>query len=175
MADAATEPKTAAIGAEEISTEDAQRLEEANNFVRRRMFWSAGVGLVPLPLVDLVALTAMQIDMVRVLAKNYDVPFRRDAVKSIVSGLLGGVVPVSMAPTFGSVLKAVPIIGAPLGILSTSILGGAATYAIGKVFIMHFEAGGTILDFDPDAMNDYFMEKFNEGKQMVKDVKKGLK
>ena len=27
---------------------------------------------------------------------------------------------------------------------------GAFTLAIGRVFVMHFEAGGTLLDFDPD-------------------------
>ncbi len=165
--------KTPALTSGESGLVDERRLEEANNFVRRRMFWSAGAGLVPVPLFDLLALTGMHIDMVRVLAKDYGVPFKRDLAKTIVTGLLGGVVPVSMAPTVGSLLKAIPIVGLPLGVLSMSILGGASTYAIGKVFIAHFEAGGTLLNFDPEAMNEYFMEKFAEGKAMIKDAKKG--
>lgn len=156
----------------EQSVADAKRLEEANNFVRRRMFWSAGAGLVPLPLFDMVALTALELDMVRVLANSYGVPFSKNAAKSIISSLVGGVLPVALTRPVGSLLKLIPIVGMPLGVLSTSILGGAITYALGKVFITHFESGGTLLSFDPEEMNEYFKEKFAEGKELVKDMKK---
>lgn len=149
-----------------------ERLQEATNFVRRRMFWSAGVGLIPIPIFDFVALTALQVDMVRVLARDYGVPFRKEAAKSIITGLVGSVAPISLTGPVASVLKAVPIVGMPLGVLTLPILGGASTYAVGKVFIAHFEAGGTLLNFDPEAMNDYFKEKFAEGKDIIKDAKK---
>jgi len=33
-------------------------------------------------------------------------------------------------------------------------LGGASTYAIGRVFKQHFEKGGTLEDFDPKKVAD---------------------
>lgn len=182
MAEAAAKSKEEVNVEEEVVEEevveplsDEERLVEANNFIRRRMFWSAGVGLIALPVVDLVALLALQIDMVRVLAKYYDVPFKRDVVKSIISGLLGSIVPVGLAGPVAYVVKNIPLVGLPLGVLSMSILGGASTYAVGKVFIAHFEAGGTLLNFDPEAMNEHFKEKFAEGKEIVSEMKKKKK
>jgi hypothetical protein len=43
--------------------------------------------------------------------------------------------------------------------------GSAATYAIGKVFLSHFEKGGSIDDLDADA-------KANEMKEAVEIAKK---
>lgn len=163
------------VQAESKFSSDAERLLEAQNFVKRRMFWSAGAGLVPLPVFDMVALTALQVDMVRVLAGYYDVPFRKELVKSIVTGLVGGVLPVAAAPSVSSLIKFVPIVGTSLGMLSMTILGGASSYAVGRVFISHFEAGGTLLDFDPAKMNDFFREKFDEGKELVGKMKKSVK
>ena len=36
----------------------------------------------------------------------------------------------------------------------------AATYALGRVFIQHFECGGTILDLDPDKVREHFRREF---------------
>ena len=49
----------------------------------------------------------------------------------------------------------------------TAYVGGATTYAVGKVFIEHFESGGTFLDFDPEKMRDHFQELYEEGKQLA--------
>jgi hypothetical protein len=35
---------------------------------------------------------------------------------------------------------------------------GAGTWALGKVFILHSESGGTALSFDPAEMKFYFSE-----------------
>lgn len=48
-----------------------------------------------------------------------------------------------------------------------SAISGAITYAIGQVFIQHFESGGTFLDFDPKKVKEYFMEQFEEGNKTV--------
>ena len=43
-------------------------------------------------------------------------------------------------------------------------LAGASTYAVGKVFVQHFESGGTFLNFDPEDVRDYYAEQFEKGK-----------
>jgi uncharacterized protein (DUF697 family) len=71
----------------------------------------------------------------------------------------------------------VPIIGTVLGGVSMSLFSGAATYAIGKIFIQHFEAGGTFLDFNPITVKEYFHTLFVEGQTVAKEMneKKGKK
>jgi hypothetical protein len=46
-------------------------------------------------------------------------------------------------------------------------LAGASTYAVGRVFIQHFECGGTILSFDPEKVRAHFEKEFEEGKKVV--------
>jgi hypothetical protein len=44
------------------------------------------------------------------------------------------------------------------------VLSAAATHAVGTVFMMHFETGGTLLDFNPTAMRAHFKQEFERAK-----------
>jgi len=55
--------------------------------------------------------------------------------------------------------------------ISVLILGGATSYAIGSMFVQHFESGGTLLDFDPKKMREYFASKLAEGKEVAAKLK----
>jgi len=149
------------------AAENENQLEKANSIVKNRMMWSAGAGLVPIPVVDLVALSGIQLEMLYSISKLYDVPFRRDIGKSIIAALLGSVLPTGMAPWLASMIKLIPLIGQTTGAVTMSIVGGASTYAVGKIFIQHFEAGGTFLDFKPEKVKDYFAQLYKEGKTKV--------
>jgi hypothetical protein len=67
-------------------------------------------------------------------------------------------------------LKLFPGIGHLAGGASMSILAGATTYAVGQVFIQHFDSGGTLLDFNPGAVREKFREKLRDGKAMAADL-----
>jgi len=147
------------------------RSSQASNTVKNHVIGVMGASLVPIPLFDLVALTGVQLKMLHSLAKLYDVPFSKNLGKSLIVSLLGGVMPTSAAMTLASLAKAVPGLGTATGIISVSAIGGATTYAIGSVFMQHFESGGTLLDFDPKKMRDYFSSKLEEGKEVATDLK----
>lgn len=157
----------------ENSSTAAQDLDDkANSVVRTHSYTALGAGLIPIPLVDLVALAGIQLNMVRSIANIYDVPFKKDAGKSAIGALVGSVTPVSIAGPSASLVKVIPLIGSLAGVVTMSVFGGAATYAVGKVFIQHFAAGGTFLDFDPDSVKDYFAEKFAEGEKIAQEAKR---
>ena len=154
------------------------KLDSANDLVKKWMWWTMGAGLIPVPFVDLAAVSGVQIKMLSDLSNLYGVKFSENKGKSIVSALLGSIVPNSLARgSVGSILKLIPVIGPVMGGVSMSLFSGAATYAIGKSFIQHFESGGTFLDFDPVKVKDYFYAKFEEGKAVAKEMeeKKGKK
>jgi uncharacterized protein (DUF697 family) len=153
----------------------AARTDQANRTVKNYMIGSLAVGLVPIPLVDLAAVTAIQLTMLHSLAKQYEIPFEKQMGKSVIASLLGGVFTTETALSVASVIKFIPIVGQVSGAISVAILSGATTYAVGKVFIQHFESGGTFLDFDPEKVRDYFADQFQEGQQVAAELKNGTK
>jgi uncharacterized protein (DUF697 family) len=161
-----------------VENADHSKLGLSTDLVKKYMWWSMGAGLIPVPFVDLVAVSGVQLKMLKDMSDLYGIKFSENRGKSIVAALLGYIVPNSLS--FGGMsvlLKMIPVVGTLIGGLSMSLFSGAATYAIGKVFIQHFEAGGTFLDFNPATLKDYFFAKFEEGKVIAKemDEKKKMK
>ena len=158
--DKAAAPAASSGGAER---DIAERLTAANAKVRNHSLVAAGLGLLPMPVVDLVALTGVQLNLLRELGNLYDTEFKEDIVKKLTASLINGYVPLQFAAPLASALKVIPLSGQSAGSLSMSVLGGGATYAIGKVFVQHFESGGTFLDFDPTSVRAYFRQQFMDG------------
>jgi uncharacterized protein (DUF697 family) len=138
------------------------RLDQANAIVKKYMNWSFVGGLIPVPLLDTAAVSGVQMKMLYDLAALYEVPFKAHAAQSVVASLLGAVVPgMVTAGAIGTGLKFLPVIGTTLGIITMPALSLAATYAVGRVFMTHFESGGTLLDFDPEKMREHFRAEFD--------------
>ncbi len=146
--------------------------EDVNKILRNHVLASMGVGLIPIPLVDLAGITGIQLNMLRKFGNAYDVPFSKGVVKNLTGALIGGGVPVLASGSLASLVKMIPIIGQTTGLLSMPILAGATTYAVGKVFIQHFASGGTFLNFNPDEVKDYYEKMFQEGRKVAADLKK---
>ena len=118
------------------------RARGAQLLVDRYAKYSAAAGLVPVPVVDVAAIAAVQVAMLGQLAGHYGVPYSRERGKTLVATMLGGLMP---ALAGHQVLKA---IGPLAGMISVSGFAMTATYAVGRLFIAHFESGGTLLDID---------------------------
>jgi len=154
-----------------MENESQTNLERSNDLVKKYMWWSMGAGLIPVPLVDIAAVSAVQLKMIKDMSDIYGVKFSENKGKSILSALLGSIVPNSLARGgVGSILKMLPVVGSVMGGVSMSLFSGASTYAVGKAFVQHFESGGTFLDFDPVKVKDYFFSKFEEGKEIAKEM-----
>jgi uncharacterized protein (DUF697 family) len=147
-------PSRSKAGATAVASNGDQRLRAAK-VVDRFSFWSGVAGLLPVPFVDLAAVAAVQIQMLRVISRIYDVPFSENRGKALIAGLFGTVIPVSTGVGMASVVKGIPIAGTAVGALVTPALAVAATYAIGRVFIQHFASGGTLLDFEPPNYREF--------------------
>lgn len=177
--DKANEPEPATPVIDFAEREEAEvldpsaRLQRAHSIVRRNMYWTMGAGVLPLPLFDIVAITGIQLNMLRQLSNLYDFKFSEGVAKKAVMSLLVGLGGVGLGGLVGSSLfKLIPFVGLPLGIASVPVISGAFTHAVGQTFIMHFEAGGTLLDFDPKAMRAYFEKELDKAKEMVTKLDK---
>jgi uncharacterized protein (DUF697 family) len=149
---------------------DSTSEEELNKLVRHHMYAAFGAGLVPLPILDVAAVTGVQLNLVRKLAEAFDVPFSKSAVQGIVSALLGGALPALAGPPLASAAKVIPVVGLPVGILTAPTMAAAATYAIGQVFIRHFQADGTLLTFDLETAGLFFQEMFQRGAEEADEM-----
>jgi uncharacterized protein (DUF697 family) len=147
------------------------RAERLEKIAKNHILPSMGVGLIPFPLVDMVALFGIQLNLVKKLSIEYDVSFKQEIGKPIIASLLGGFLPASLGYAIASIIKFIPIIGQTTGAVTMPVVSGAATYAIYKVFVQHFESGGTFLDLDPVKVKSYFSEQFEKGKKIVADLK----
>ena len=149
--------------------------EIVDAIIRKRVYGAIGVGFIPVPLVDFLGLTALQIEMIHTLAKAHGVEFKKERVKSIISSLCGSLLTTASVPLAASLFKSIPVIGITAGAATISIMGGSTTYALGWVFDRHFRKGGCLIDFDADEAKAYFKEKVEEGKNLVGKLKKKVK
>jgi uncharacterized protein (DUF697 family) len=143
-------------------SEESNRQAEALHIIKSKCGWATGAGFVPIPLLDLAAITAVQVRMVQQLARVYHVPFRVDAVKRIIGVVVGSGGAVLVAAPVASLLKVFPVVGTFLGTFVEPAAAAASTYALGHVFLHHFESGGTLLNLDPDAMRQHYYEEYRK-------------
>jgi len=157
---------------EEVQTEEKElKKTSPESVIKNHVLGSMGIGLLPIPLLDMAALTGVQVNMLRKLAKIYDVPFSKDKGKHVLASLLGGGVPVVSAGAVGSFIKTIPVVGQTVGMLTMPVIAGATTYAVGKVFLQHFASGGTFLNFRPEEVKTYYEKMFKEGEKVAAGMK----
>lgn len=142
-------------------SETVDRSIEVARIIKSNAGWSAAAGLAPFPLLDLAAVSAVQVRMIKQLADLYGVPFRKELAKSLTGAAVGGGATFAVAAPIGSMIKAIPGIGTFISTLVTPAAAAAATYALGKVFTQHFDAGGTLLDMNPDTLRAHYYEEFS--------------
>lgn len=135
---------------------------KSDRIIRFRTLMASGVGFLPFPILDAAGILSIQLWMIRDIAKVYDVPFRKNIARSIITSLIGNVGTIS-------IVKLIPGINV-IGSGAMAVSAGASTYALGKVFIQHFDQGGTLLSFDPIKSRAYFQQVFEEGKVTVKEL-----
>ena len=163
------EPPPPAPAVPPASANDVRKLR-CDVTITKHVGAAMGFGFLPLPMIDFVAITGVQMDLVYRLSRIYDVEFSTQAVRALIGSLLGASVP--LQPALISGLKLMPGIGTAAAFVAQPALAGASTYAIGKVFVEHFESGGTLLTFNASKMKQHFEHRMNEGKQVVANMRK---
>ena len=147
----------------------AEKISQADGIIRSHVVWASGAGMIPVPLADIAAVSAVQLDMIKQLSRVYGVEFSETSGKAMITTMLTS----SVAKMGARVaIKFIPGIGSVLGGLSMGIFSGASTYALGQVYKAHFEGGGTFLDFDPKRFKKYYAEQFEKGKSVAEDAAK---
>ncbi|MFZ5585944.1 MAG: YcjF family protein [Thermodesulfobacteriota bacterium] len=150
--DEVLEPETPAVGPRpepEARPAPDERGPQAERIINRYAGWAAGVGLIPLPVIDMAALAGLQLRMLHELARLYGADFSPWRARAVVAAVMGGVLPVSTASgLLGQLVRLIPVVGLAAGVLTLPALAGAATLALGRVCALHFCLGGDIFSLD---------------------------
>jgi len=146
----------------------ASRRARADRVIKKHVIWSTGAGLIPIPVADLAAVTAVQVSMLEELAVIHGVQYSESVLKSFVTALTGG-----MAARLGaSALKAIPGLGSVIGGVSMSVMSGASTYAIGQVARRQFDDSADLAKVDLGKAKQDYKEAYEQGKDYVTKLEK---
>lgn len=143
----------------------------SESIIKKHMYWSVSAGLIPFPLIDIAAVSAIQTDMLKSLCDFYKVDYSQEKGKAWITALTAATLSSVLARTGASVVKVIPAVGTLVGMTSMAILSGASSYAVGNVFVNHFEEGGTLYNFNTDNFKKFYQEKLEEGKELAKKMK----
>ncbi len=121
--------------------------EDAARVLRSHVIATAAASLVPNPALNIGVLYGIQLRMLKKLASVYDIEFSEQRANSFIGALAG----TSLRITSQGLLN---LLGRSLAGLTGPVLPAATTYSLGKVFIRHFESGGTFLNFDPSRAKE---------------------
>jgi len=145
---------SSATDAGPASESETQR-QLSSKLVDRFALWSGVAGLIPIPVIDVVAVGGLQVQMLRRLSQIYGVEFSENRGKALIAALAGCMIPATSGMGAASAMKAIPVVNILAAGFVMPVLSAGATYAIGKAFIQHFESGGTLLDFNPPDYKDF--------------------
>ncbi|WP_146587874.1 YcjF family protein [Puniceibacterium confluentis] len=158
---------TAALSKEDEKTATAveARHGKVAEIISSSVKWSAAGGVVPVPYLDLLAIGAVQVQMVRKISAAYGMEADEQTLKALITSLLGTLAPAAVSTSLlGSSVKLIPFSGTLIGSAGMAAFAAASTYAIGKVFVRHFEGGGSMLDFSVEAIKKDLQEEFSSAR-----------
>ncbi len=138
--------------------------EQAQKIVQNHMLFAGGAGFIPIWGLDLIAVTALQIEMLRQLSNLYGKDFSENQIKNYISAITAGTLAKAGATTL---VKIVSVVGQLLGGATMAIMSSATTYAIGQVFVTHYEGGGANEDFDVESFKKLYEQELKKGKEIA--------
>lgn len=128
---------------------------------------AAGLGAVPV--VDLVAVSAVQAKLLHSLAVVYGQNWDRNTIVEFL-GLVGAGIASSYVMKFLSraVIKLIPFWGQAAGVLWSASASGASTYALGKTAVYFFVRRKNGLNVDAEAVRRIYRDELECGAEILK-------
>lgn len=146
--------------------------DRANACIRNHTGIAMAAAVIPIPVADVGAITAVEIDMLRGLTKIYGLKWSENLGKQAVG--IGAAIAIGTG-VWASVVKIVPGVGSLIGGAIQMTIAGSVCFALGKAYQTHLESGGEVIDEESfkKAIKDHLAEGKRIAKEMKQDVKDG--
>lgn len=127
--------------------------EEALSAVGRYSLMAAATPFIPVPGLDSLSVSGIQLAMIAELSRRYGQTFSKDIAQSLAGAAGGGLLSylfsrTAPAAAMKNLVLAVPIFGPLLRWGAGPAALAAYTYLLGMAFIQHYETGGRFEDFN---------------------------
>lgn len=140
---------------------------EAEDVIRRHVGFAMAGGAVPVPLLDLTLVSAVQLDMLKQLAQVYKAPFDPQSARAFVTSVTGALAGNVLARLGASLIKFVPGVGWAAGGVAQVVVTGASTYAVGQLFKRLFRERQSLEDLSLDKVRDELQGYFQSGRELA--------
>ena len=132
----------------------AGRRSNAMRIVHRYVLISAAAGAVPVPVLDIAALGAVHVALIKEITEHYGAEFSEHAARNILVAIGASLIPGSIGSVVArKILRALPFVTPGLGLAAMSASSAAVSYALGTIFVRHFESGGTLDSFKVENLH----------------------
>ncbi len=142
----------------------SQTLRQAQKIIDNHVLWAMVAGTLPIPAIDTIATGLIQLDMLKQLCKLYKCSYSNNVGKAIVSAIIGA----AMGKGISAIFDEQKVIER----ITYSMLSGAITYALGRVFLSNFEEGIGLIDIDIKKGEELFSQEFDAALDYVKSMDK---
>jgi uncharacterized protein (DUF697 family) len=148
---------------------------KVDSIIRKSVYANFGVGIIPIPFVDWAGAAAVQLAMTKKLAAEYGVEFKEGIAKKIIATVVGAGIGVAATPLVKSLVIGIPIVGLPLAATSMPMMNALSTYAVGRMFVNHFEKGGDFVNVNYEVMKQHFKDAYANSREWLGGVVAGRK
>jgi uncharacterized protein (DUF697 family) len=139
----------------------------ADRLIQNHVLYAIAAGVIPVPLLDIAAVVAVQVDLVRALARVYEVRFDETSGKALITCLVGA----SAARIGASALKAAPGFGLVPGVVLEAGLAAVSTYAVGHLFRAQFEDRATRRKFESQVLRSKYEALLEKSRAFARGVR----
>ena len=148
-----------------------QLRDEVNQIIWERSIAAAAIAAIPVPIVDIAPITAVQIEMAYRLSLVYGETLEMERLKEMVAALMASI---AVRKVFRQIVKLIPVVG---WVLSASI-AFAGTMGLGKALTAYYERGmnwdeGTREELGELAVREAksARKRFNSDRELQKTVR----
>lgn len=145
--------------------------DKADKIIQKHVVLSMGISVIPIPLVDIILVSAIHLEML----KHLSIAYSKNNYEQRNEAFISGIATASAAKLGSSLIKLIPGVGTVAGGLSSAVINGATTYALGRVTARFFHENIEIADIDLDLAKEFFKEEFEIGKQYASNLSRQKK
>ena len=153
----------------------AERDAEAEEIIRKHVKVAMMGGAIPLPVVDLAAVSAVHVRMLRELAECYGATHDAGSARSFVTSVSGALAGMTVGRVAASLLKVLPGVGWTVGGLTQVIVTGASTFALGTLVKRLFRENRPLRELDFSTAREELASYFEAGRGTAEAILKRLK
>ena len=107
-----------------------------------------------------IVASLVPVPFVEYLTREYGKQFQPARAKAIIAATISGCASYYLDSYItGTLAKFIPGVGSFIGIITLPSVAGGLTYALGRVYIRHLEAGGSLFDFDFASLQPGFLQE----------------